>query len=101
MPEFKVPSLTGEIAVSAEFGKSLVLLGANGSGKTRLGAEIETVLGQHNNVHRIGAHRSLILNTAVQPPSFEMAERAFLYGYAQGGHGQRIAHRGVTSLQLI
>ena len=83
MPDFIVPTSTGPLTVGIPPGASTVFLGANGAGKTRLGVKIENDLGAKSEVHRIGAHRSLVLNTKVQPPSYEIAERRLLYGYDQ------------------
>jgi ABC-type glutathione transport system ATPase component len=89
-----VPTPTGPVPLSVELGGSVILLGANGSGKTRLGVKIEQEVGAANkDVHRIGAHRSLVFNTKVQPPSYEQAERRLFYGTDQGQHRHRISHR--------
>jgi energy-coupling factor transporter ATP-binding protein EcfA2 len=93
MPHFDVPTPTNPVRISVDAGASLVLLGANGAGKTRLGVMIEQALGANSEVHRIGAHRSLVMNTRVQPPSYEIAERRLFYGSDQGAHGHRVGHR--------
>lgn len=93
MAQFEVPTSTGPVSLAVEPGGSLVLLGANGAGKTRLGVKIENDVGATAEVHRIGAHRSLVFNTKVQPPSFEVAERRLRYGYDQGEHNHRAGHR--------
>lgn len=93
MPDFKVPTASGALSITIAAGKSVVLLGANGSGKTRLGVKIEMDLGAQHEVHRIGAHRSLVLNTNIQPPNYELAERRLFYGYDKGGHDHREGHR--------
>lgn len=61
--EFPIPSPSGEIPISIEPGTSVVFVGANGGGKTRLAVQIETVL--NLNAHRISAHRALTLNPGV------------------------------------
>jgi hypothetical protein len=88
-----VPTSSGSVSLVVEPGGSLVLLGANGAGKTRLGVKIENDVGARGEVHRIGAHRSLVFNTKVQPPSYEVAERRLFYGYDKGEHGHRRGHR--------
>ena len=65
MPSFQIPNPTGTVPIELEPGASLVLLGANGAGKTRLGVWIEQTLGANADVHRIehqiaGAFRSLL-----------------------------------------
>lgn len=93
MFEFTVPTSTDPVAITIEPGSSLVFLGANGAGKTRLGVKIENDVGSKAEVHRIGAHRSLVLNTAVQPPSYEIAERRLLYGHEQAEQRSRVGNR--------
>lgn len=58
--------------------EQLVIVGANGSGKTRFGSKIEeTYLGQ---THRISAQKSLSLPSEVSPKSKTRAEKEFYYG---------------------
>jgi len=55
----QVPTFQGTIRVSVNAGASVVFIGANGAGKTRLGVLLDTSLSQNNiEVHRIAAHRS-------------------------------------------
>lgn len=56
----------------------LVVVGANGSGKTRLGAWIEARDIKLN--HRISAHRSLRFPDRTQPTDIDEAERHLRYG---------------------
>jgi len=80
----------GSSAVSTN--KTIVIIGANGSGKTRLGSWIEFSSPQNAKVHRVGAQRSLQMASSVSTSSIEMAESDFLYGYAgskTGGLGNR------------
>jgi|ERR1035437_1354104 ABC-type lipoprotein export system ATPase subunit len=59
--------------------KSFVIIGANGSGKTRFGTDIET---RYNQVtHRISAQKSLSMPKQVGTTSKLRAESEFLYGY--------------------
>lgn len=61
-----------------DFGQ-LVVVGANGSGKTRFGSKIEQLyLGK---THRISAQKSLTLPNEVSPKSKLRAEKEFYYGY--------------------
>ena len=69
----------------------IVVIGANGSGKTRFGTEIETKY--NNQTHRISAQKSLSMPKNVSPTSIESAEKDFLYGYATGGLGHKIGQR--------
>lgn len=56
----------------------MLLLGANGAGKTRLSVAIEEKLGDQ--ARRIGAHRSLTMNTHVPSLSLASAMRRLNYG---------------------
>ena len=65
--------------VTIENKQSITIVGANGSGKTRLSVWIE----QNNtdkNVHRISAQKSLSMPESVQPSSMDKANDEFLYG---------------------
>lgn len=57
----------------------LVVIGANGSGKTRFGAWLDSK--NINLHHRVSAHRSLQFPERVQPTDLEEAERTLLFGY--------------------
>lgn len=57
---------------------SLIIIGANGSGKTRFGAWIE----QHDErVHRIAAQRSLVFGDNIEVKSLEESQSMLLYGH--------------------
>jgi ABC-type branched-subunit amino acid transport system ATPase component len=58
--------------------KSIVVIGANGSGKTRFGSRIEE--SYNNQTHRVSAQKSLSMPTEVSPKSRERAELEFWYG---------------------
>lgn len=58
--------------------KSFVIIGANGSGKTRFGSDIEQRYKQIT--HRISAQKSLSMPKEVSPKSKERAEAEFFYG---------------------
>ncbi len=58
--------------------KVIVIIGANGAGKTRFGAKIEQ---EYNSIaHRISAQKSLIIPSVVHPSSNEDAEERLFYG---------------------
>ena len=63
--------------------QSLVIVGANGSGKTRLGTwlEQESPEPQRERVHRISAQKSLAMPDSVSTSSLELAQNAVLYGH--------------------
>lgn len=60
---FSVPTPAGIKQFEVEHGTSILFVGANGGGKTRLAVKIEKDLGSL--AHRISAHRALTLNPAV------------------------------------
>jgi ABC-type cobalamin/Fe3+-siderophores transport system ATPase subunit len=96
MTEIKINVLTtrGNLELTFNKGKSLVIVGANGSGKTRLGVHIDQNLTNSNiEVHRVGAHRSLTLNPAVVPPSFEAATNRIRFGNDTGEVRHKTAYR--------
>ena len=73
--------LPGESNNPSEFetsANSLIIIGANGSGKSKLGAWMERQNGEE--VHRIGAQRSLNFSEHVPLKSYEEAEGEFFYG---------------------
>lgn len=57
---------------------SLVLIGANGSGKTRLGVWLDK--SKPTQTHRIGAQRSLVFEKAIKQTSYEESSTFLLYG---------------------
>ena len=58
--------------------QQLIVVGANGAGKTRFGSDIEKrYLGQ---THRISAQKSLTFPREVSPKSKERAEKEFFFG---------------------
>jgi hypothetical protein len=71
--------------------KSIVVIGANGSGKTRFGSAIEA---KYNEItHRISAQKSLSMPEKVSPTSKQNAENDFLYGFEAGGLQFKIGSR--------
>ncbi|RRN02377.1 AAA family ATPase [Bibersteinia trehalosi] len=60
-------------------GETTIIIGANGTGKTRLAVYLEEQLG--DNAHRIAAHRALILNPSVDKIPENKAQAALRYGY--------------------
>lgn len=98
-----VPTPDGTLGFEATPGTSVVFVGANGSGKTRLGVKLEDSLRAiGKDVHRIGAHRSLHFNDSIQVISYEKAESFLLYGQEDGNlqaaRGSRWQGRPATIL---
>lgn len=68
------------LELTLEAGKTTIIIGANGSGKTRLAVHLEEQLGEK--AHRIAAHRALSLNPNVAKISELKAKRYLTYGDA-------------------
>jgi hypothetical protein len=82
---FSVPTPSGPMGFQAKAGTSLLFVGANGTGKTRLAVRIEDELGDR--AHRISAHRALNLNPSVP----KINERAAILGLRTGHPDERAA----------
>lgn len=79
MPRFELPpKQKGTSNISFDNVRSMVIVGANGSGKSRMGAKIEQMAGQK--AHRLTAQRALTIPAYVQPRAYEQAECTLLYG---------------------
>jgi hypothetical protein len=61
----------------------LVVIGANGSGKTRLGTWIEFESEHMEQVHRISAQKSLAIPPSVTSAGIDQAYAELLYGFGQ------------------
>ena len=70
--QIEVPTLDGTLQIRMKPGTPVVLLGANGSGKSRLGIYIDELEETHPS-HRIAAQRSLELPEAILSESYESA----------------------------
>lgn len=79
--ELPQPLDGGEAKVSASTG--VVIVGANGAGKSRLGAWMEFSSPQSRLVHRVSAQKSLEMPPLASTSSLQSAEADLLYGYNQ------------------
>jgi predicted ATP-dependent endonuclease of OLD family len=79
----QLPKRTDNSTINID-SKSFVIIGANGSGKTRFGSDIEQRYKQIT--HRISAQKSLSMPKEVSPTSKERAEAEFLYGHYYPDH---------------
>lgn len=61
---------------------SLIIIGANGAGKSQLGAWMEKQ--SPSIIHRIGAQRSLSFGNYIKQMSYEQASNLVLYGVEEG-----------------
>ncbi len=60
--------------------RGLVIVGANGTGKTRLGCWIDTISSQKDITHRISAQKSLNFSENIRPMAIDKSESALLCG---------------------
>ncbi len=74
-----VPPQNFQLTLAA--GQTTIIVGANGSGKTRLAVWIEQQLGA--DAHRIAAHRALALNPGVPKISQKASEFTLRTGLSQ------------------
>ena len=80
---FSIPTDQGETNFELTPGSSIIFVGANGSGKTRLAVHIEQALGLK--AHRISSHRALALN----PDVAKISEEKALKGLRTGNTSER------------
>ncbi len=67
--------------IEVQDNSSVVIVGANGSGKTRLGTWIELKSPQSFSVHRVAAQKSLSIPDLCSTSSMEIAGNKLLYGF--------------------
>jgi hypothetical protein len=79
--EYYLPDETGNPIKKKTKNNSLIIIGANGSGKSKLGAWIEER--DLKNIHRISAQRSLQFGEYFHLTSLEEAENTIFYGYKE------------------
>lgn len=100
MKTLLLPKTTGGTE-SIETTQSILLIGANGSGKTRLGTWIEMDSPQKQLVHRISAQKSLSMPDSITPQSIELAEKNLLFGNPNWNYQNKVNkwnHKPATSL---
>lgn len=73
------PMINNKESIEDDF-NHIVVIGANGSGKTRFGSYIEEN-NKDKNSHRISAQKSLSIPDYVSTKSIDVAKYEFLYGY--------------------
>ncbi len=76
---FSIPEGGGSKTITINPGSSVIFVGSNGSGKTRLAVYIEDKI---TNAHRISAHRSLSLNPKVGKIPEDQAQAKLRFGEA-------------------
>lgn len=79
--DLSIPTPSGLCQITVNAGSSVIFVGANGGGKTRLAVMIEESLSL--NAHRISAHRALALNPTIAKISEASALRGLRTGYPE------------------
>lgn len=81
MYDYMLPDVTGKVINKKCENNSLIIIGANGAGKSKLGAWIE----KHDmeKVHRVSAQRKLSFNEYIPLKTFEQATNILIYGQAK------------------
>lgn len=89
------------LEIELRLGSTTIIIGANGSGKTRLSAYIEDQLGEK--AHRIAAHRALELKADLEKITEDKAKNFLKYGLDSGDlwHKQGWRWRGNASVSLL
>jgi predicted ATP-dependent endonuclease of OLD family len=77
------PISSQQLSTEIQAKSSIVIVGANGSGKSRFGAWIDLESPQKSLVHRVGAQKSLSIPEYCSTSSIDAAENYLLYGYYQ------------------
>ncbi len=78
MYKYKLPNNIGDPIEYKCFSNSLVIIGANGAGKSKLGAWMEKQ--DMHKTHRVGAQRSLNFGDYINLKSYEQAINFVTYG---------------------
>lgn len=76
--KYKLPTINGESKEHTTNNNSIIIIGANGSGKSKLGAWIEDQ--DSDIVHRIGAQRNLNFNPNLPLSNYDYAKNKIIYG---------------------
>ncbi|MGJ0512606.1 DUF4435 domain-containing protein [Methylocystis sp.] len=90
--DVSIPTPAGMFPLQLRGGHSLVFVGANGAGKTRLGVYLEEKCPAEI-VRRIAAHRSLTMSDTISAISLDRAMKGLQFGYTEGQPGHRQGHR--------
>ena len=85
--KYKLPNTNGKPEEKTANNNSLIIIGANGSGKSKLGAWIEE--NDMDNTHRVGAQRSLSFGEFIQLKSYEQAENLLFCGQEKKEQSKR------------
>lgn len=92
--KYYLPNETNQPIEYTTQNNSVIIIGANGSGKSKLGEWMEKR--DETTTHRVGAQRSLVFGHYIQQKSYEQATNLLLYGqeHEQPSHIHRWGHDG-------
>lgn len=92
--KYCLPNETNQPVEYITQNNSMIIIGANGSGKSKLGEWIEKQ--DEKTTHRIGAQRSLVFGHYIQQKSYEQATNLLIYGQEneQTDHRNRWGYDG-------
>ncbi|WP_286230573.1 DUF4435 domain-containing protein [Neobacillus mesonae] len=76
--KIKLPNENNAVIEEVFENNALIIIGANGSGKSRLGAWIEK--NDFTNIHRVSAQRSLIFDDFIALKSYKQSENLLWFG---------------------
>lgn len=89
--EYWLPNTNGKKEKHTAEQNAVIIVGANGSGKSKLGAWIEEQ--QPDSVHRIAAQRKLNFSAHLPLKSYKDAENYVFYGDQEADAANKIYHR--------
>ncbi|MDM5460026.1 DUF4435 domain-containing protein (plasmid) [Bacillus mycoides] len=87
----KLPDENNQVRIEELENNAFIIVGANGSGKSRLGAWIEQQ--DFENIHRISAQRSLIFKDFIDLKSYVQSENILFFGEEKGDRNQNKGYR--------
>lgn len=94
--KISLPKADGSL-VELSVEQSVLLIGANGAGKTRLGTWIDLQSPYNKIVHRISAQKSIAMPDTTTPVALDRAEKDLLFGNADAAtgkeHGFKSGHK--------
>lgn len=80
---------------------NLLFIGANGSGKTRLGTWLEASSPHQGSVFRISAQKSLTMPDTTTPMAFDLAERNLIFGSPDGSNKDYYRWQGKSAIGVL
>lgn len=87
-PKYILTLPRNESEEALESGQSVVVIGANGAGKTRLGVWMDLHSSQNDKTHRISAQKVLSMPDSTTPKSIHLAQNLLLSGFEKVPFGK-------------